>query len=151
MKFSSLTTTLVAILLCTGCLLLSVELVTGAHAQAPESANASALAPVSVTNPDATAAPADVTTPATSAEDANTPTRSERGTSPAQRERDLLRAHRLERRAIISESTGIPMDELNDLLRKLQPSAEERSEERRRVQTGHLTIDAAIDLTGETP
>ena len=152
-KFHFLTKALAAILLGTGCLLLPVESVTGAHAQIPESANvgAPASAPVSAAAPEPAAVPPGDTTLATSADVASTPARAVRNSSSAQRERELLRAHRLERHAIISESTGIPLDELNNLLRKLQPSAEERSEERRRVQTGRLAIDAAIDLAGETP
>jgi hypothetical protein len=44
----------------------------------------------------------------------------------AEPEREAARARRLERREIISEGIGISVDDLNDLLRRVRPSAEER-------------------------
>lgn len=44
----------------------------------------------------------------------------------AEPELEAARARQLERREIISEAIGISVDDLNDLLRRVQPSAEER-------------------------
>ena len=124
MQRPSLYTTHNGILFAVGCLLLSMGAVTGAHAQeqvrapAPESALVTASAgAASINLADSTAQPA----------------------QPAQaaaRDRELIRAHRMERRMMISESTGIPLGELDDLLRKIRPAAEERSDDERRTQTG---------------
>jgi hypothetical protein len=51
---------------------------------------------------------------------------SDRPTQMAEPEREAARARRLERREIISEGIGISVDDLNDLLRRVRPSAEER-------------------------
>ena len=129
MQRPSLYTTHTAILFAVGCLLLSMGVVTGAHAQeqvrapAPESALVTAsTAAASINLADSTAQPA----------------------QPAQaaaRDRELIRAHRMERRMMISESTGIPLGELDDLLRKIGPAAEERDNHERRTQTGQLSVE----------
>ena len=116
MQRPSLYTTHNAILFAVGCLLLSMGVVTGAHAQeqvrapAPESALVTASA---------AAQPA----------------------QPAARDRELIRAHRMERRMMISESTGISLGEVDDLLRKIGPTAEERDNHERRTQTGQLSVE----------
>ena len=51
---------------------------------------------------------------------------SDRPTQMNQHEREVARAKRLERREIISEGIGISVDDLNDLLRRVRPTAEER-------------------------
>ena len=126
MQRPSLYTTHNGILFAVGCLLLSMGAVTGAHAQeqvrapAPESALVTASAgAASINLADSTAQPAQA----------------------AARDRELIRAHRMERRMMISESTGIPLGELDDLLRKIRPAAEERSDDERRTQTGQLSVE----------
>ena len=97
MKRPSLYTTHNAIPFAVGCLLLSMGVATGAHAQeqvrapAPESALVTAsAAAASINLADSAAQPA----------------------QPAARDRELIRAHRMERRMMISESTGIPLGEI---------------------------------------
>ena len=126
MQRPSLYTTHTAILFAVGCLLLSMGAVTGAHAQeqvrapAPESALVTAsTAAASIHVADSAAQPA----------------------QPAARDRELIRAHRMERRMMISESTGISLGELDDLLRKIGPAAEERDNHERRTQTGQLSVE----------
>ena len=112
-----------ATLFTVGCLLLSMGVATGAHAQeqvrapAPESAlvRASTTA-ASINLADSTAQPAQA----------------------AARDRELIRANRMERRMMISESTGISLGEVDDLLRKIGPTAQERDNDVRRTQTGQL-------------
>ena len=112
-----------AILFTIGCLLLSMGVATGAHAQeqvrapAPESALVTAsAAAASINLADPTSQPA----------------------LAAARDRELIRAHRMERRMMISESTGISLGEVEDLLRKIGLTAEERDNDVRRTQTGQL-------------
>ncbi len=50
----------------------------------------------------------------------------DRPTQMSEPEREAARARRLERREIISEGIGISVDDLNDLLRRVRPTAEER-------------------------
>ena len=126
MKRPSLYTTHNAIPFAVGCLLLSMGVATGAHAQeqvrapAPESALVTAsAAAASINLADSAAQPA----------------------QPAARDRELIRAHRMERRLMISESTGISLGEIDDLLRKIGPTAEERDDHERRTQTGQLSVE----------
>ena len=126
MQRPSLYTTHNAILFAVGCLLLSMGVVTGAHAQeqvrapAPESALVTAsTAAASINLADSAAQPAQA----------------------AARDRELIRAHRMERRMMISESTGISLGEIDDLLRKIGPTAEERDNHERRTQTGQLSVE----------
>ena len=126
MQRPSLYTTHTAILFAVGCLRLSMWVVTGAHAQeqvrapAPESALVTvSAAAASINLADSTAQPAQA----------------------AARDRELIRAHRMERRMMISESTGIPLGEIDDLLRKIGPAAEERDNHERRTQTGQLSVE----------
>ena len=42
---------------------------------------------------------------------------------------------------MISESTGISLGEIDDLLRKIGPTAEERDNDVRRTQTGQLGVE----------
>ena len=123
MQRPSLYTTHTAILFAVGCLLLSMGVVTGAHAQeqvrapAPESALVTAsTTAASINLADSTAQPAQA----------------------AARDRELIRANRMERRMMISESTGISLGEVDDLLRKIGPTAQERDNDVRRTQTGQL-------------
>ena len=126
MQRPSLYTTHTAILFAVGCLLLSMGVATGAYAQeqvrapAPESALVTAsTAAASINLADSTAQPAQA----------------------AARDRELIRAHRMERRMMISESTGISLGEVDDLLRKIGPTAEERDNHERRTQTGQLSVE----------
>lgn len=57
---------------------------------------------------------------------AETPAQSDRPMQVSEPDRDAARARRVERREIISEGIGISVDDLNDLLRRVRPSAEER-------------------------
>ena len=126
MQRPSLYTTHTAILFAVGCLLLSMGVVTGAHAQeqvrapAPESA---------------------LVTASTTAASNNLADSTAQADQAAARDRELIRAHRMERRMMISESTGIPLGELDDLLRKIRPAAEERDNHERRTQTGQLSVE----------
>ena len=115
-----------AILFVVGCLLLSMGVATGVHAQeqvrapAPESA---------------------LVTASTAAASINLADSTAQADQAATRDRELIRAHRMERRMMISESTGIPLGELDDLLRKIRPMAEESSNDERRTQTGQLSVE----------
>ena len=123
--FLSITHT--AIRFAVGCLLLSMGAVTGAHAQQqtrtqaplPQSAVIMASTAAASINPADSIAQPD---------------------QAAARDRELLRAHRLERRSMISEATGIPLGELDDLLRKIGLMTEEGSNDERRTQTGQLSV-----------
>ena len=115
-----------ATLFTVGCLLLSMGVATGAHAQeqirapAPESALvavSAAAAPISLADSTAQSAQA------------------------AARDREHIRAYRMEHRMRISESTGISLGEVDDLLRKIGPTAEERDNDVRRTQTGQLSVE----------
>ena len=132
MQRPSFYTTHTAILFAVGCLLLSMGVVTGSHAQEQ------VRAPVQVRAPAPESALVTVSTAAASINLAD-PT-----TQPAQaaaRDRELSRAHHRERRMMISESTGISLGELDDLLRKIRPTAEESDNDVRRTQTGQLGVE----------
>ena len=125
-----------AILFAVGCLLLSMGLVTGVHAQqqTQQQTQAQATSPQPAAVTDSTAA-ASINLADSTVQPAQT----------AARERELIRAHRsahrMERRMMISESTGISLGELDDLLRKIGPTAEERDNHERRTQTGQLSVE----------
>ena len=134
MQRPSFYTTHNAIRFSVGCLLLSMGVVTGAHAEEPtleqERVPASAPAPPlqSVAVTVATGAAAiDVVHPTAPV-------------SLAARDLELIRAHRMERRMMISESTGISLGEVDDLLRKIGPTVEERDNDERRTQTGQISV-----------
>lgn len=118
-----------AIVFAAGSLLLSIGVVTGAHAQEPV-----AQTPASVSQPA-------VFTASTAAAAVSVADSSAQPAQAAMRDRELIRAHRMERRMMISESTGIPLGELDDLLRKIRPTAEERNNDERRTQTGRLSVE----------
>ena len=126
MKRPSLYTTHNAIPFAVGCLLLSMGVVTGAHAQEQVRAPAPEAALVTASAAAASINLADPTTQPAQA---------------AARDRELSRAHHMERRMMISESTGISLGEIDDLLRKIGPTAEERDDHERRTQTGQLSVE----------
>lgn len=116
-----------AMLFAVGCLLLSMAGVTGAHAQEPAGAPSPESAAVTVS---------------TAAASSNLADSSAQLAQPAARDRELIRAHRMERRRMISEATGIPLGELDDLLRKIGPTAEERNnDDERRTRTGQVSVE----------
>lgn len=109
----------------------------GAHAQAaeqvPAHANAQATARATAQTSDSTRpniATASIRTPDTAVQPAAAPdealVQSDRPTQLSERDREIARARRVERREIISEGLGISVEELNDLLRRVRPPAEER-------------------------
>ena len=126
MQRPSFYTTHTAILFAVGCLLLSMGVVTGAHAQ--EQVRAPTLESALVTA-------------STAAASINLADSTAQADQAAARDRELIRAHRMERRMMISESTGIPLGELDDLLRKIRPMAEESGNDERRTQTGQLSVE----------
>ena len=135
MQRPSLYTTHTAILFAVGCLLLSMGAVTGAHAQEPTLEQV--RVPASTPAPPLQSVAATVSTGAAAIDvvDSTAPV------SLAARDRELIRAHRMERRMMISDSTGIPLGELDDLLRKIRPAAEERNNDERRTQTGQIGVE----------
>ena len=121
-----------AILFAVGCLLLSMGVVTGSHAQEQ------VRAPVQVRAPAPESA---LVTVSAAAASINLADSAAQPAQPAARDRELIRAHRMERRMMISESTGISLGEIDDLLRKIGPAAEERDNHERRTQTGQLSVE----------
>ena len=105
----------------------------GAHAQAAEQVPAHANAQATARTSDSTRlnlATASIRTPDTAVQPAAAPDEAlvqpDRPTQLSERDREVARARRVERREIISEGLGISVEELNDLLRRVRPPAEER-------------------------
>ena len=134
MQRPSFYTTHTAILFAVGCLLLSMGVVTGAHAQEQVRTPAQVLKP---------APESALVTVSAAAASINLADSTTQPAQAAARDRELIRAHRMERRMMISESTGIPLGELDDLLRKIRPTAEESSNDERRTQTGQLSVEVS--------
>lgn len=112
------------ILLVVGCLM-------AAGARAQDATSNLTSEPQLTTGSDAAGRPAEdavqpAAAPGETTSAADRPTQAAQRSERSEREREEARLKRQERREIISEGIGIPVDELNDLLRRVRTPAEER-------------------------